>query len=213
MKETIIEGTSSNFFFRVAQWSLTLLALLLPIWFLPVTIAPVPLNKVFLVSALTLISFLFYLAHAIMQGRVTIFVHWLYALMLFLVGVWVVSAITSSQTFLSLLGDSGLETNTVFVLAIFCLLVFLIPNIFAHDVRAYQRFLGALGLGFLLLIIMTGFFLFGGGKLLGGQFNDSTFNTIGSWRSVGLALGFSIMLIYPFLLGSQGKFRWALAAI
>ncbi|OGF74427.1 hypothetical protein A3J56_00490 [Candidatus Giovannonibacteria bacterium RIFCSPHIGHO2_02_FULL_46_20] len=200
-----------DIFYRAAQWCLLILAALLPVWFLPTTTSPVILNKVFFVSILTMVAALCYLAHAILRGRATIPFHYAWIAFLAALLVWVVSALLSPQVITSFFGVGG-EVTTVSALVVFGVLAFMISALFGTP-KDYARLMVALGIGFALFLLSVLFFALGGGRLLGGIFTDESFNTIGSWRSVALVLGFYVLLAYPFLLRATGRVRSVLAAL
>ena len=214
-EETIITTQevekNGDVFYKAAQWCVLILAALLPVWFLPTTVAPVVFNKVFFVSLLTIVSALCYLAHAILRGRIVLPFHYAWAAFVAALLVWVVSALLSPQVMMSFFGVGG-EVTTVSALVVLGLLAFMIGVLFGTP-EEYARLMVALGVGFALFLFSILFFILGGGRLLGDVFAERSFNTIGLWRSVALALGFYVLLIYPFLLRAARRTKIILAVL
>ncbi len=211
MNPEVVSG-SGDIFYRAARWCLMALAALLPVWFLPITLAPVFINKAFLVSLLTILAVLCYIIHAILKGKIEIPLHWIFGIMAIVLAAWTVSAMTSPQTLMSILGATGSEGASVLSLFLFLVMAFMVATVFP-DRASQLKLLMASGFGFLVFLVSMIFFWMGWGSIFGSGFDNQTFNTIGSWRSVALALGFYTMLLYPFLLTAHGKLRWYLAVI
>src|SRR3989338_4276218 len=105
----------------VARWSVYLIALLSPLWFLPITDNPVDGNKMFFVALLTLIGFIAWLGATIHVGafKISRFIP-LYALVVWLV-VYLLAALFSVSPETSLWGASA---TSFFHMLVFCILSF-----------------------------------------------------------------------------------------
>src|SRR3989344_4400637 len=99
-----------DFFLKASRLCLMALAFLLPIWFLPVTNAPVEFNKVLLVSVFVILSFGFYLIDSILRGRVAVGFHWIFIAMGAVLATWLASSLVSGAGPVSLWG-AGAEPN------------------------------------------------------------------------------------------------------
>jgi len=199
-------------FYKLAQWSILLLVFLLPFWFLPTTLVPVEFNKVLLVSALVIASFIFYLTHAILRAKITVVSHRVLLFFIATLLFWFLSSIFSGIGPQSIFGV-GAETTSFFNVFILFLLSWLIAVLFSDTVSLKKLFF-FFSAGFVVFALFIIFSIFGLGKFLGGVFVNQNFNTIGSWNSIGLASGFFLMMIYAFLAqGSDGKKRWILGVL
>lgn len=202
---------SSDKFYKLAQWSILLLAFLLPFWFLPTTLAPVEFNKVLLVSVLVIASFVFYLAHTILYAKIGVVSHKIF---LFVVGtllVWFLSSLFSGLGLQSMWGVAA-ETTSFFNVFVLFLLSWLIAVLFSDPSSLKKLFL-CFSAGFVIFAVFAFISIFGLGKFLGGVFLNQNFNTVGSWNSVGMAAGFFLIMIYAFLARDFfGVKKWVLGA-
>ena len=193
----------TDLFYKLAQWCLLALAFLLPVWFLPNTIAPVEYNKVLMVSILTFLAFIFYLAHAIKVGSIRIPYHRIFVLLAALLFSWLVSALVANSG--AALWGLGSETTSFFNVFTLFLMSLMIAMLFGEDRKLLGRFLIALSLGFLALLLSVWLLnVFNLGRFLGGPFTQRLFNTIGSWNSVSFAIGFFLVSMFPLLLAVSG---------
>ncbi|QQG42523.1 MAG: tetratricopeptide repeat protein [Candidatus Giovannonibacteria bacterium] len=202
---------SSDSLHKAAEWCLLALAFLLPVWFLPVTIAPVEFNKLLMVSVLVFLSFVLYLAHSIRAGSVSLPYHHVFIIW----GAFLLSVLASaviSRSGASLWGIAA-EPSSFLALLTFSLMSFMIMTLFSEPAH-FSRLMVALGLGLTVFLAMVWIFsVFGLGQSLGGLFAARAFNPVGSWNSVGFTAAFFLMLLYPFLSVSSGAARWVMAAL
>ncbi len=194
-----------DFFLKASKRCLMALAFLLPVWFLPITNAPVEFNKVLLVSVLVIVSFGLYLIDSILRGRVAIGFHWIFIAMGAVLAVWLVSSLVSQAGTVSLWG-SGAEPNSFFSVLTFMVLAWLVGILFS-DEADLRKMLKSLLAGAALSLLFVLLSYFGAGKLLGGIFATPSFNTIGSWNAVAVAAGFFVVALYPLIGSSFGILR------
>lgn len=202
---------SNDILFKAAQWCMMGLAFLLPLWFLPSTIAPVEFNKTLLISLLVFLSFILYLAHAIRSGSVSFPHHKIFILLGATLLSWLVSAIVSKSS-IAVLGVAA-ETTSFLAILTFSLMGVMIMLLFS-DTKALMNLFMAIFSGlavFLASVWILSVFNFG--PQLGGVFADRIFNPIGSWNSVGLITGFLVVALYPFLFIVSKSMRWIIAAL
>ncbi len=201
-----LQTQESDFFFKISQWCIYALAFLLPFWFLPGTVSPVDFNKILMVSIFVTLSFIFYLTHAILRGKISLSFHWIFALMVIIGVLWLASALLSQAGSAALWGI-GAEQNSFLSMLVFLVMVWLVAMLFP-DFQSFKNLLSFLVLGFSLFILLVLLSILGIGKLVGGLFADKTFNPIGSWNSVAVASGFFVIMLYPFVLGFKGFLKW-----
>lgn len=200
---------SNNRFYKFAQWSILLLAFLLPFWFLPTTSGPVEFNKVLMVSILTIAALVFYLAHAILRAKINIISHKVLLFALAALLFWFLSSVFSGVGPQSIWGV-GAETTSFFNIFILFLVSWLIAVLFTDTASLKKLFL-CFSAGFVIFALFSFVSIFGLGKFLGGVFSNQNFNTIGSWSSIALAAGFFLMMIFPFLVQEFfGSKKWVL---
>ena len=157
--------TQSDLFYNLSRKCILLLALLFPFWFFPVTTAPVLFNKIFLVSILVITSFVFYIAHAILQGRVKLVTHKVFAMAGAVIMIWIVSALISQQTYVSLFG-SGPEATTVLNVLVLFLMATMIMLLFGEP-EGYIHLVRALLTGFAVALLLSVFFSYFCGSFCG----------------------------------------------
>src|SRR3989344_343387 len=198
------ENASHMRFYNLSQWCILAIAFLLPFLFLPTTVAPVEFNKVFLVSVLVIASFVFYLIHAAKKARIEFFVHKSFILGAGALLFWILSAVFSDAGPSAIWG-TGAEVNSFFTIFILFLLSYLIAMLFSQE-----KYLKKLFLAFFSGFIIFGAFVFlsflWAGKFICGGFENSLFNTIGSWNSVALASTF-VLLVDLFLVNWELCFQ------
>lgn len=202
---------SNELLYKAAQWCLLAVAFLMPAWFLPTTIAPVEFNKELMVAVLVFVSLILYLAYSIKSGGVSLPYHRIFIVIGMLLLAWLASALIAGSS-ASLFG-LGAEPNSFFTLATLFLMSIMIMLLFSDAVSLYRLML-ALTWGLIVFLLAVWIFsVFGAGSYVGGLFQNRTFNPVGSWNAVGFTAGFFLIMLYPFLLSSSGKFRWAISIL
>ncbi|TSC73285.1 MAG: Tfp pilus assembly protein PilF [Parcubacteria group bacterium Gr01-1014_70] len=183
----------------IARWGVFLIALLMPLWFLPLTENQVDGNKLFFVSVLILVGFVAWLGMAVQGGvfRLPRFIP-LYAL-----GVWVLVYFLAA--FFSLSPETSLwapTSTSAFHMLIGGLLVFLVAVTLRLEKgaqKAYTYILASAAIIMLFLFVQTimgiDIFQWDFAKL-------RTFNPIGQWNVIGIFFGFILVSIFPFLSGT-----------
>ncbi|KKT28962.1 hypothetical protein A3G55_02900 [Candidatus Giovannonibacteria bacterium RIFCSPLOWO2_12_FULL_44_25] len=202
---------SNESLYKAAQWCIIAMAFLLPVWFLPTTAAPVEFNKELMVAMLVFLSLILYLAYSIKSGSVSFPYHKIFIVMGLLLLSWLASASVAGTS--SAFWGLGAEPNGFFAFLTLFLMSIMIMLLFSEALSLYRLIL-AFASGLIIFSLAAWIFsVFGFGQLIGGLFQSRFFNPIGSWNSAGFASGFLIMLVYPFLLSSSGKFKWIIAAL
>jgi tetratricopeptide (TPR) repeat protein len=201
---------SESGFLKAARWAMLLLGVMLPIWTLPITVAPVVMNKIFVFYILVIVVLLFYLFHVIIRGTIRMISHWSLLVSGGLLLAWVVSALFSEQVLFSFWG-TGIGTTTVTSFIAFLIALWMLPLLFDSYDSLKQLFL-AIGAGFTLfllfeLFVVTGLFSLFGFSVV------KTFNTVGSWNSVALMAGFFALTSSIFFQKVNGKLFWVLSVL
>ncbi|OGZ43205.1 MAG: hypothetical protein A3J55_02280 [Candidatus Ryanbacteria bacterium RIFCSPHIGHO2_02_FULL_45_17b] len=188
----------------IARWSVYLIALLTPLWFLPITDNPVDGNKMFLVSLLTLIGFIAWLATTVHMGtfRIPRFTS-LYALGVWLV-VYLLAALFSVSLETSLWGMSAVSFFHILISGILAFLVSVALRTVNHVRTVYMLILVSAGIVSLFLLVQSIL----GIDIFSWEFTKArTFNPVGQWNTVGIFLGFVLVSLFSFLTGSIHKSR------
>jgi len=188
----------------VVRWSVYLIALMTPLWFLPITDNPVDGNKMFFVSLLTLIGFIAWLGITVHTGAFKIpqFTP-LYALGVWLV-VYALAALFSVSPETSLWGSSP---TSLFHMLIGGMLAFLVSVALrtASTVRtAHTLILVSASIISLFLVVQT---ILGIDIFPWDFAKVRTFNPIGPWNAVGIFLGFILVSLLPFLVETKSMLR------
>lgn len=185
-----------------ARWSVYLIALLAPLWFLPITDNPVDGNKMFFVSLLTLIGFIAWLGTTVHMGTFKIprFMP-MYAL-----GVWLVAyllaALFSVSPETSLWGASAMSFFHILIGGILAFLVSVALRTVNHIRTAHMLILVSAAIISLFLIVQSIL----GIDIFPWEFAKArTFNPVGQWNTVGIFLGFILVSLFSFLAGGIHK--------
>jgi tetratricopeptide (TPR) repeat protein len=161
------------------------LAALMPVWFLPITLDIVELNKQTLLVVLTMVAILAWIGKALLDKSFSLTRSWLHlAVVAFLAGYLVVS-LFSLDRYISFVGNVGQMQWAFGTIAAFVLLYAVIVNRFRTSGRVYDALLwfllGSLAAGVYGLLQMFGVFAFGGG----GSIGVKTFNSVGTINALG----------------------------
>ncbi|HAS80663.1 MAG: Tetratricopeptide repeat domain protein [Candidatus Nomurabacteria bacterium GW2011_GWE1_32_28] len=182
----------SNILDRISFWSLFVVIVLLPVFFLPFTQIPVETSKGLLLVVGLAVSIIFWVAARFSDGKVVIAKSWLLLSGFGLVLVFLISALFSETLQISLFGIM-LDVGTFyFILSAFLLM--LVSSIILKDKKnAKVVFWGLIVSSFVLFVFQSlrlflpDFFSFG---VLG----QKTDNILGSWNAFGLFTGFSTII-------------------
>ncbi len=115
-------------FLSATRWLLMILMFLLPLFFLPVTLEPLEINKQTLLLLLTCAAALCWLTHMLVSRQVTIRRGWMNLLPWFLVLAFFVPAIYSVAPYLSWIGAHRGEYTSVLTIVAIAVLFYLLGN-------------------------------------------------------------------------------------
>src|SRR3989344_1759879 len=197
--EILINQNEEPLWGVVARWSVYVIALLSPLWFLPITDNPVDGNKMFFVALLTLIGFIAWLGITIHMGAFKIprFTP-MYAL-----GVWILvyllAALFSVGKETSLWGSSATSFFHILTGGMLAFLASVALRAENHIRMTYMLILMSAGIVSLFLVVQSIL----GIDIFPWEFAKvRTFNPVGSWNTVGIFLGFILVSLLSFLTGS-----------
>ncbi len=203
----------SNILDRISLISLSLVIVLLPIFFLPFAKIPVETSKGLLLVIGLAVSVITYAAARFSDGKISIPRSPLFISGLGIVVVTLISAITSSASNVSMFGIL-LDAGTFWYIAALFILMFFSAMLIKDVARARMLLLGLISvLAVVFLFQMARFFnpntlSFG---VLGGKVD----NLIGSWNTFGILTGFfSLISLFAIEFFNLSKaFKWALGLL
>ncbi|OIO29545.1 hypothetical protein COX93_00860 [Candidatus Nomurabacteria bacterium CG_4_10_14_0_2_um_filter_30_12] len=203
----------SNILDRISFWSLFVVVVLLPVFFLPFTQIPVETSKGLLLVLGLVISIIFWISARFSDGRISVPKSWLLLSGLGILLVVLVSALFSSATQISLFGIM-LDVGTFyFMLGAFLLM--LVSSIVLKDINNAKTVFWGVIISSAVLFIFQSFRLFLPDILSLGVLGGKTDNILGSWNTFGLFAGFStIMSLFMIEFFSISKtIKWLLGVL
>ena len=208
MKPSLQLFTSQDALSRLSRLSLSILALLIPIWVLPFTQNILAYQKQTLLVVFVFLGLIAWLAKAMNQGEFTFRLSWLHVPVGVLIGIVGVSAIFSKWPYASFWGFPLDISESFLTVLSFGLLYLLISNTI-EDTRHLVKFLflvilsGVLA-GIVAILQLKGIFLpFAFAK-------SAAFNTIGSPNSVAIVASILLPLALVLAFVSRLLLRWLL---
>jgi tetratricopeptide (TPR) repeat protein len=178
---------------------------LLPIWFLPITTAPIDLNKAFLAGVMLIGALMLSIGGMLQEGRIRFLKSRFFSVSLLLLFVWLLSSIFSLSPAISLWGY-GSETTT-FLSLIMAVVALFTTTVVLHRQEHLKKMLVFLSVGISLTLIL--FFI---RSVLNISIFDSgitslrSFNTFGSWNALALFFGFGVSILIPIIGQKMGIF-------
>ncbi len=203
----------SNILDRISFWSLFLVIVLLPVFFLPFTQIPVETSKGLLLVMGLVVSIIFWIAARLSDGKISMPRSWLLLSGLALLLVFLVSALVSSASQVSLFGIM-LDVGTFyFMLAAFLLM--LASSIILREMKNAKTVFWGLIISSTILFVFQAVRFFLPNLLSLGVLGDKTDNILGSWNAFGLFAGFStIMSLFILEFFSVSKVvKWFLGVL
>src|SRR3989344_2468842 len=194
--EMSVEISESPVWETIARWSLYLIVFFTPFWFLPFTIAPLDINKTFLVSVLAIVGFIAWLGRAVYSGRVMFPKTMLgVALVVWLV-VLLVSSIFSVSPSVSLWAD---EVSAFFNSAMLVLVALLAAATLQKGSDFATTYLLLFAAATLVMVFELIQMVFGFNMLPWAFAQGRAFNPIGSLNSLGIFFFILLVTVVPFL--------------
>ena len=200
---------------KITDVSFYLLVFLTPLFFLPLTIAPVEINKQVFAALLALVAFAGYLIDSFGKGKIAYPKSLLSFSIAVLLAVFGVSAFLSQSKTVSLYGNliqpDSLLSFLIYGLIFFLAAVFLINKTDDEKREAIER-TGRLFFVGLAIAAVLGLFQIFGGKIETfwliaplKQIGLMGFNTVGSLLNWSIYLAFGLAMIIAVLFGSDRK--------
>ncbi|MCX6751686.1 MAG: hypothetical protein NT161_02900 [Candidatus Nomurabacteria bacterium] len=182
----------SNILDRISFWSLFVVIVLLPVFFLPFTQIPIETSKGLLLVVGLVVSVIFWIAARFSDGKISIAKSWLLLSGFGILLVFFISALFSSASQVSLFGIM-LDIGTFyFMLGAFLLM--LVSSIVLKDIKNAKTVFWGVILSSFVLFIFQGLRLFLPDLLSLGVLGGKTDTILGSWNAFGLFAGFSTII-------------------
>ncbi|MFA6585596.1 MAG: hypothetical protein WCS86_00315 [Candidatus Paceibacterota bacterium] len=182
----------SNILDRISFWSLFVVVVLLPVFFLPFTQIPVETSKGLILVIGLAVSVIFWIAARFSDGRVVIPKSRLLLAGVAVLLVTLISALFSSTSQLSLFGIM-LDLGTFyFILAAFLLMFF--ASMILKDTKDAKKVFWGVIISSAVLFVFQIFHLFFPQFLSLGVLGSKTETILGSWNAFGLFAGFSAVM-------------------
>ncbi len=197
-----IENADVSVWEIIGQWGAYIIVLLLPLWFLPLTISPVDTNKIFLVSILAIVGFIAWLGMAVYHGVLTI----PRALPLYALGIWVIvyalASVFSVSPEVSFWGSSATSFFNIAIGALVTMMAAATLRTAKDTRRAHMLFLFAAAVAAVFMVIQTLLSI----DIFQWEFAKArTFHPIGAWNAVGIFFGFVMVSLLPLVSGSDSS--------
>lgn len=188
----------------ITRWCVYLIALLTPLWFLPLTANPVDGSKLFLVSVLAIMGFIGWLGAAVYMGTLKIpRLQSFYALGVWLL-VYLLAAFFSVSPEASFWGSSATSFFYILIGGVVAFLTAVILPTSKETHRTYVFILVAAALSALFMIVQT---IFGFDIFPWDFAKQRTFHPVGQWNAIGFFFGFILISLVPFIASSEGVRR------
>lgn len=183
----------SNIFDRLSFSSLFLVIVLLPFFFLPFTDIPVEISKGLLLVLGLAACVVFWAIARFLDGRIIFSKSWLLVSGFGIVLVFLLSALFSGNSQISLFGTMFDIGSFWFIFSGFVLML-MSSIVFRTPKQAKIVLLGTILSSFLVLIFQSVHLFIPEILSLGGILADKTGNVLGSWNALGLFAGFSSLM-------------------
>ena len=182
----------SNILDRISFWSLFVVIVLLPVFFLPFTQIPIETSKGLLLVIGLVVSIIFWIAARFSDGKIVISKSWLLLSGVGVLLAFLISALFSATSQISLFGIM-LDVGTFyFMLGAFLLM--LVSSIVLKDIKNAKTVFFGVILSSLVLFIFQALRLFLPDLLSLGVLGGKTDTILGSWNAFGLFAGFSTIM-------------------
>jgi len=171
---------------------------LVPLFFMPITLDVLELNKQSLLMILVLVGTVAWLGKAVAERRFMLSRAWLHLVVVLFLAGWLVTSLFSSDKYLSLVGNFGQMQWSFATMAAFVLFYFLVVNRVGTTKKLYRFIMAflvsSIFVGLYGLLQLTGVFALG---WMADFSKTSTFNTIGTINAFG------VYMVLPLVLASS----------
>jgi len=188
---------------KIADWFLYLTVFLIPIFFLPWTLDPLPISKQTLLIILILITCLALAGSSFIENRVSLQKNFVNSIMIIFLVFCGLSTVFSSSHFLSLVGTSGQEYTSFISFLSFVVFFWLVSGRIKKQ-ENFSKIILALINGAVIAGIVGLLQIFG--VFLPFSFSQTkTFNTVGTINSLAIFLTIVTVLANSFYIVWNGK--------
>ncbi len=204
----------SNVLDRISFWSLFVVIVLLPLFFLPFLKIPIETSKGLLLVVGLVVSIIFWVAARFSDGHFSMPKSMLLGSGLLIVLVFLASSIFSPAPQVSFFG-AMMDTGTFFfILAAFLLMLF--SSVILKEAKdARVVFWGFILSSLVMLLFQTLHLFFPQALTLGALSTDKTGNLLGTWNALGIFAGMSVIVaLYVIEFLSVSKIaKWLLGVV
>ena len=211
-EEQTSEGQNRFSWETLSRLMVYLLVGLTPLWFLPVTVFPLELNKAYLGYMLIIASFVFWLLARIQEGRMRLPKNFIALALISLVVAVFLSGLFSISRHVSFFG-LGHEEGTVGAFTLFSLAALVTSLLFTehkHAKNLFRVFMLSAGVVFIFQVLHS---ILGIDIFSQTVFTASASNLIGSWNAFGIFWGLAGIIALFLSDSPDGKWRWYFYAV
>ncbi|MFZ6015543.1 MAG: tetratricopeptide repeat protein [Patescibacteria group bacterium] len=185
----------SNFLQWVIEIALRLGIFITPLFFLPITLDVLELNKQSLFAVIVLVALTAWLGKALADRKFFLGRSWFNIVVLLFTGGWLVTSLFSKDLYLSLVGNFGQMQWSFLTIAMFVAFYFLVVNNVFNTKQLYcyvlTFLLSSVFVGIYGILQLTGIHAFG----FFAPFTEvNTFNTIGTINALGVFMSIPLVL-------------------
>lgn len=193
------ERGASWFLGRVVDVCLGLIVALVPLWFLPVTLDVLELNKQTLLVVLVMVALLAWVGQGLVAQSFSLTRSWMHLVVLFFFVGYAITSWFSVDRYLSLVGNVGQVQWAFVTVAMLVLLYFLVVNRVRATAHVYNLLLwfllGSLFAGVYGLLQMAGIHLFGGALANMGFNSIGTVNALAVFMVIPMVIAASLTVL------------------
>jgi len=171
---------------------------LVPLFFLPITLDVIELNKQTLLVILSLIGVVVWLGKALVDGRFVLARSWLHLIVVLFASGWLITSLFSKDLYISLVGNLGQMQWSFATILGFVVFYFLVVNR-VGTTRDFYRFI----LAFLVSSSLVG--LYGFLQLMGVYLLAplADFTKLGTFNTIGTINSFGVYMIIPLVVATS----------
>ncbi|MCR4310985.1 MAG: tetratricopeptide repeat protein [Candidatus Taylorbacteria bacterium] len=188
-----VENARIGFLEKVTFVLLLLIPFLLPLFFIPSASFPFQESKALFLGSAVLVAFAFWIIARLKDGTFSFPKTSLYWAGGVALSIFILAGLFSGSIAQAFVGQM-VDLGTVRSMALFFLIMFLIPSTFKSKDKIFYAYLAFFASFFLLAIFQLFRLLFGVDFLSGGIFTDITSNTVGKWNDLGIFFGVGTVL-------------------
>lgn len=178
----------------ITRWGLLIIVAVIPVAVLPISWITIPQGKFLLIALFTLLVFGAWVLSRALHGTVALPRHLTLWGSSLLPVVFLLSAIFSGNGWSSFASGSA-ASDTVVMVAIWYVLLLLVASAYLHGQMTAERFVRALTIGLLALVVFQLFRVFFPSLTsLGGYLSGNASSIFGSWHDLGIVASLGLFL-------------------